>query len=148
MCICLFCRKKHRKEKLESDIGYLSFLFFFFSFFFFLVKVTHAGVPAVVQQYLWCLWSTGSKVQCPAPTQWLKDLVLPKLWTRSQLRLGSDPWPGNSICHRVAKKGKGKKMNGLGIIVICCICRVYFWAVCSIGLCVCPYASVLISTAF
>ena len=33
----------------------------------------------------------------------VKDLALPQLWLRSQLRLGSDPWPGNSICLRVVK---------------------------------------------
>ena len=25
----------------------------------------------------------------PGPTQWVKDLVLPELWYRSQMRLGS-----------------------------------------------------------
>ena len=40
----------------------------------------------------------------PGPAQWVKDPALPKHWLRSQLRLGSDLWPGNSICHRVAKK--------------------------------------------
>ena len=28
-----------------------------------------------------------------------------------ELQLGSDPWPGNSICHRVAKKEKRKKQK-------------------------------------
>ena len=32
--------------------------------------------------------------------------MLPQLWLRLQLWLGCDPWPGNSICHRVAKKEK------------------------------------------
>ena len=41
--------------------------------------------------------------------QWVKDPVLPQLHLRSQLQLGSDPWPGNSICHRAAKKKKKKK---------------------------------------
>ena len=31
---------------------------------------------------------------------------MPQLWPRSQLRLGSDPWPGYSICLREAKKEK------------------------------------------
>ena len=41
--------------------------------------------------------------------QWVKDLALWQLWHRSQLRLRSDQWPRNSICHRVAKKEKTKK---------------------------------------
>ena len=31
---------------------------------------------------------------------------MPQLWRRSQLWLGSDPWPGNSISHGAAKKEK------------------------------------------
>ena len=46
-------------------------------------------------------WDTGS---IPSPAQWVKDLVLSKLQCSSQLWLGSDPWPRNSICHGVAKK--------------------------------------------
>ena len=38
----------------------------------------------------------------------IKDPVFPQLW---QLRLGSDPWPGNSICSGVAKKKEKKKTN-------------------------------------
>ena len=34
--------------------------------------------------------------------------MLLQLWHRSQLWLSSDPWPGNSICHRGAKKGRKK----------------------------------------
>ena len=32
-----------------------------------------------------------------------------QLWYRQQLLLGSDSWPGNSICHRVVKKEKKEK---------------------------------------
>ena len=39
----------------------------------------------------------------------LKDSALPRPWHRLQLWLGSDPWPGNSIHHRVAKKEKKRK---------------------------------------
>ena len=39
----------------------------------------------------------------------LKDLALPLLRHRSQLQLGSDPWPENSICHRAAKKKRKSK---------------------------------------
>ena len=42
----------------------------------------------------------------------VKDLVLPQLWHRSQLWLGSDSWPANSIWHGVAKK-RGKKKASL-----------------------------------
>ena len=38
------------------------------------------------------------------PAQWVKDLALLKLWLRSRLWLGSDPWPRGSICLRAAKK--------------------------------------------
>ena len=38
--------------------------------------------------------------------QWVKDLALLQLWLRLPLRLGSDPWPGSSICCGVAKNEK------------------------------------------
>ena len=41
-----------------------------------------------------------------------KDLVLPQLWHQSHLQLRSDPWPGDSICCRVAKKEKQTKKKG------------------------------------
>ena len=43
----------------------------------------------------------------------LKDPVLPQPWHRSQLQLGSDPWPRNSIMSWEAKKGKTKQ-NEMG----------------------------------
>lgn len=39
----------------------------------------------------------------------VKDLALPQLWFGS---LASDPWPRNSICCGVAKKGKEKTGGG------------------------------------
>ena len=42
----------------------------------------------------------------PGLAQWVKDLVLLQLQLRSQLELRSGPWPGNSIGHESAKKGK------------------------------------------
>ena len=36
----------------------------------------------------------------------VKDLALLQLRLRSQLQLGSDPWPENSICCMEAKKEK------------------------------------------
>ena len=41
----------------------------------------------------------------------LQDLALPQLWRRSQLWLRSDPWPGNPICRKVAKKAKQNKRS-------------------------------------
>ena len=55
------------------------------------------GVPAVVQRDWRCLGSTGHRFD-PNLVQWVRDLVLP------QLRLISDPWPRNSVCHGAAKK--------------------------------------------
>ena len=47
-------------------------------------------------------WHGGIRVQgC-----W--DQITTAAEIRSQLQLGSDPWPWNSICHRVAKKEKRK----------------------------------------
>ena len=40
----------------------------------------------------------------PGPAQWVKDPALPQLWLSLRLWLGSDPWPGSSICCGVAKK--------------------------------------------
>ena len=49
----------------------------------------------------------------PWLAHWVKDLVLPQLWLRSRLCLGSDPWPGSSMCLWAAKneKKKRKKRN-------------------------------------
>ena len=56
-------------------------------------------------------WDAGL---IPSPAQWVKDLTFPQLQFRLQQRLRSDPWPGNCICHRVAKKEK-KKVQKVGI---------------------------------
>ena len=42
----------------------------------------------------------------PSRAQWLKDQVLP------ELRLGCDPWPGNSICCQVTIKEKRRDKKG------------------------------------
>ena len=59
----------------------------------------------------WERWDAGS---IPSWAQWVKDLVLMQLQLRSQLQLGSDPWPSNSICHRAAKKKKTKTKTTKG----------------------------------
>ena len=58
---------------------------------------------------LWCNRIGGisaEQVQSPAQHSGLQELVLQQLWYRLQLQLGLDPWPGNYICHGVAKKEK------------------------------------------
>ena len=42
----------------------------------------------------------------PNPEEWVKDSELPQLQLGSQVQLGSDPYPGNSIWHQAAKKEK------------------------------------------
>jgi len=50
-------------------------------------------------------WDAGL---IPGLAHWVKDLALLQLCQRSQLWLGSDPWPRNSTCHGAAKKKKIK----------------------------------------
>ena len=54
------------------------------------------------------LWHM-KQVLSPALHSGLKDPVLPQLHCRSQLQLGYDSWPGNSIGHGVAKKTPNKR---------------------------------------
>ncbi|XP_020922221.1 matrix-remodeling-associated protein 7 isoform X1 [Sus scrofa] len=56
----------------------------------------------------WECWDTGA---IPGPGQWVKDLMLPPLQLRLQLRLGYDPWPRNSICLGAAKKEKKEELG-------------------------------------
>ena len=66
---------------------------------------------------LWCNGISGvsSAPGCrsnPILAQWLKDLVLPRLWVKSQMLLRSDPWRLNSLCCGVANKEKKRKKKG------------------------------------
>ena len=53
------------------------------------------------------LCSTRSQIPFPAQHSGLKDHGLLQLWNRSQMQLGSDPWPENSIRQR--RRGGGEK---------------------------------------
>ena len=52
----------------------------------------------------------------PSPGQWVKDPVFPQLQPRLQLWPGSDPWPGNSMCHRAVKKKEKERKVGSGVL--------------------------------
>ena len=47
----------------------------------------------------------------PAVTQWVKDLVLLQLWSRLQLQLIFDPWPGNFHVPWVRPKKRKKDIS-------------------------------------
>ena len=64
------------------------------------------GVPATGLVASLERWDTGL---IPGPAQWVRDPVLLQLQHRSQLWLGFDPWPGNSICRGTAKKRKKER---------------------------------------
>ena len=59
----------------------------------------------------------------PGPAQWVKDPTFPQLWFRLQLWLGSDPWPGTSMCHGAAKKEKIIKL--LVFLMLSCVSCLY-----------------------
>ena len=59
------------------------------------------GVPALAQRNQQHLGSTGMQVQSVAQHSGLR--TQPQLWLRWRLQLRSDPWPGNSLCHKEAK---------------------------------------------
>ena len=45
-------------------------------------------------------------IGCLLVVQWVKDMALPQLWCRSQLRHGFDPWPRNFHIMGVSKTNK------------------------------------------
>jgi len=81
-----------------------------------IVNMDLIGVPAVVQCHQWYGCDARAQVQSLAQKNGLKD------WHRSQLWFRSDPWPGNSICHGMAKKTKTKhglnKQKLLGVPIV------------------------------
>ena len=54
------------------------------------------------------IWDAGLM---PSLARWVRDPALPQLQQRLQLQLGSDPWPGNSVGSRAAKKGKKERIE-------------------------------------
>ena len=64
----------------------------------------------MAQHDWWHLWNAEMHVQSTAWHSGIKDLVLPQLWCRLQVRLRSDLCPGNSICFRETKKEKTKRI--------------------------------------
>ena len=66
---------------------------------------THIGALTMAQWDRQHFGSAGTQVQSPARHSGLKDPVLLQLQLRSKLLLRSDPWPGNSMCQGMAKKG-------------------------------------------
>ena len=67
------------------------------------------GVPAVAKQDRQHHCSARILVKSLDGHSGLKYPVLPQLQCKSQLWLGSDPWPRNSIFCGAAKKKKTKK---------------------------------------
>ena len=92
-------------------------------------------------------WDQGS---IPSPAQWVKDPALPQLWSRSQLWLGSDSWPGNSIHQGVAEKEEKKKYIYTYICVCVCVysvkwaANVMYTLYKKLCVCVCIYTCVCV----
>ena len=55
----------------------------------------------------------GVQVQSPALHSGLKESALLKLWRRSQLQLGSDPWPGNFHMLRGSQKKEKERVTAI-----------------------------------
>ena len=65
----------------------------------------HRGLRTQLQ---WPQVATEVQVPSLAQCSGFKDPALLQLWCRLQLPLKSDPWPGNSMCHRATKMGEKK----------------------------------------
>ena len=68
------------------------------------------GIPVVVQQHQWCLWSTGTRVQSLVRALWVKDPALPKL---VGCNCGSDLIHGLGTLLRSNQKRKKKKRRNV-----------------------------------
>lgn len=69
-----------------------------------------------------CLFHFLALQLCPS--------VFPSRTRGSELRLGSNPWPGNSPCHRVAKKGKNQRHRIWGLCLLAIQNEgMYWWTV-------------------
>ena len=77
------------------------------------------GVLLVVQRDQGCLCSTRMPVRYPA--QWVKGSGVSAAQPRhrSQLQLGSDPWPRSSICCGAAKKRKKQNLWVVSVAFYC-----------------------------
>ena len=71
-----------------------------------MLRSSHCGAMGWVAS--WDHWDAGL---IPGATQWIGDPALLQLWLKSQLQLGCDPWPRNSICCGVVKKRKKKMFD-------------------------------------
>ena len=81
----------------------------------------------MVQRDWWHLGSAGTDTgSILDPAQRVKDPALPQLWLRLQLRLRSDPWPGNSICCGAAKNGKKKKVGYFMLLWVFLLLLLFF----------------------
>ena len=78
------------------------------------------GIPGLAVS--WDLWDLGSS---PWLAEWAKDPVLSQPWLGLRLWLGSDPWPGNSICLGVAKKKRKESERELYFIILDKLLRLY-----------------------
>ena len=64
--------------------------------------------PTMAHRIGGILGTLGCRFDPQPGTGGIKDPALPQRQCRSQLRLASDPWPGNSTCHRTVKEKKEK----------------------------------------
>lgn len=69
-------------------------------------KNVFRSVPVVMQRDWHGVCSTRMQLRASAQHSGSKDLALLKL------QLASDPWPGNSICHGLAKNEKNNVFRG------------------------------------
>ena len=76
-------------------------------------KTSFSPLPQIPQRYTefrsLCCGTMGSALGHRFDAWPGTGVGLPQLWHGLQQQLGSDPWPGNSMCRRAAKKGKEQK---------------------------------------